>query len=98
MFLRDPIAACLLACFFFFFLAKTHLDLRHTTRSGWDATELKLAQQVVVLGHGSLSLEHLDGDGGLLVLIGGEGLGLLGWDDSTSVDDLSHHTSNSLNT
>jgi len=33
-----------------------------------------------------------------LVLVGSEGLGFLAWDDSTSVDDLSHNSSNSLNT
>lgn len=53
---------------------------------------------MVVLGEGSFSFEDLDGDGGLLVLVGSEGLGFLAWDDSTSVDDLSHNTSNSLNT
>ena len=33
---------------------------------------------LAVLGHGPLSLVHLDGDSGLVVAVGGEGLGLLG--------------------
>ena len=35
------------------------LNLRNTTRSWGDASQLKLTQQVVVLGHGSLTLVNL---------------------------------------
>jgi hypothetical protein len=34
----------------------------------------------------------------LLVLVGGEGLCFLAWDDSTARNDLSHDTSNSFYT
>ncbi|KAG8126575.1 hypothetical protein E2320_021724, partial [Naja naja] len=36
-----------------------HLNLGHTTRCRWNTCQVKLAQQVVVLGHGSLTLIHL---------------------------------------
>merc|ERR1719397_1077475 len=47
-----------------------------------DVGEVELAKLVVVLGHWPLALEHLDGDGVLVVGGGGEDLGLLGGDDS----------------
>lgn len=45
---------------------KGHIDLRHTTRCRWDAVEIERAQQMVVLGHGALTLEDLDMHTGLL--------------------------------
>ena len=36
-----------------------HLDLRHATRSWWDSAQFKLAEKIVVLGHGTLALVHL---------------------------------------
>merc|ERR1711913_196594 len=56
------------------------LDLRNTTGSRGNASQVKLAEEMVALGHGPLTLVHLDGDGGLVVAVGGEGLGLLGGD------------------
>jgi len=53
---------------------------------------------VVVFGHGTLTLEHLNVNSWLIVLVCGEDLGLLGWDDSVSVDELGHDSTNSLNT
>mmetsp|Transcript_24074 Transcript_24074/g.27775 ORF Transcript_24074/g.27775 Transcript_24074/m.27775 type:complete len:141 (+) Transcript_24074:592-1014(+) len=53
---------------------------------------------MVVLSHGSLSFEDLNGDRLLVVLVGREGLRFLGWDDSSSWDDLGHHSSDSFNT
>ena len=38
---------------------KGDLDLRDPSRRWWDAREVKLAQLVVVLSHGALSLVHL---------------------------------------
>ena len=46
-----------------------------------DVGEVELAKLVVVLGHGPLSLEHLDGDSVLVVGGSGEDLKLLGGDD-----------------
>ena len=52
---------------------------------------------MVVLDERALSLEYSDGDSGLLVLVGGEGLGFLGWDNSTTLDNRGHHSSDGLN-
>jgi len=73
-----------------------HLDLGHAAGGGRDAGQLELAQQVVVLGHGALALEHLDEHGGLVVLVRGEGVGLLGGDDRVAVDELGHHAAHGL--
>lgn len=51
---------------------------------------------MVILDQSSFPLVHSDGDGGLLVLIGGEGLALLGWDERPFGDDFSHDSSDSL--
>ena len=44
---------------------KSHFSLRLAT-SRWDPTELKLAQQMMVLCHPALSLDHLDVDSKLM--------------------------------
>ena len=54
------------------------LDLRPTPRGRWDAREVELAEVVAVLGRGTFSHAHLDGDSGLAIIVGGEGLGPLG--------------------
>merc|ERR1719231_1182873 len=72
------------------------VDLGDTTGSGGDTSELELAQKVVVLGHGTLSLENLDEHSRLVVLVSREGLRLLGGDDSVTGDELGHDTANSL--
>ena len=38
---------------------KGDLDLGHTTGCGWDSSEVELAEKMVVLGHGTLTLVHL---------------------------------------
>merc|ERR1712183_840913 len=53
---------------------------------------------MVVLGHGPLSLVHLDGDGGLVVAVGGEDLGLLGGDGGVPLEEGGHHPASSLDT
>lgn len=53
---------------------KGDLDLRHASGSWWDACEVKLAKQVVVLCAGALTLVHLNGDSGLVVTVCTEGL------------------------
>ena len=52
---------------------------------------------MVVLDERALSLEYGDGDSGLLVLVGSESLGFLGWDNSTALNNRRHHTSDGLN-
>ena len=77
---------------------KGDLDLRHAPGRGRDAGQVELAEEVVVLGHGALALVHLDGDGGLVVAVGGEGLGLLGGDGGVPLDEAGHHAARGLDT
>ena len=64
----------------------------------WDTAEIEFTEVVVVLGQSSLTLEDRDGDSSLLVLVSGEDLGFLGWNDSTSVNQFSDDTADGLNT
>lgn len=63
---------------------ESDLDLRLTTRSGGNVGQIELAEQVVVLRHGTFTLVNLNGDYWLVVNGGREDLGLLGRDDSVS--------------
>merc|ERR1719189_1584750 len=74
------------------------LNLRNTSGSRGNTSQVKLAEEMVVLGHGPLPLVHLDGDGGLVVAVGGEGLGLFGRDVGVPLDEGGHHTASSLDT
>lgn len=53
---------------------------------------------MVVFCEGSFSFKDLDGDGLLIVLVGCEDLGFLGWDVGSFGDDLAHNASHSFNT
>merc|ERR1711968_246889 len=66
------------------------LDLGLAAGRGSDPVQVKLAEEMAVLGQGALTLEDLDGHGGLLVLVGREGLRLLGRDDGVARDNLGH--------
>jgi hypothetical protein len=72
------------------------LNLWNTSSSWWDSLKVEFTENMVILGHLSLSLEHLDQDTGLVILISGEGLGLLGWDGGVSVDDVGHNSTGGL--
>lgn len=74
------------------------LDLGNTTGSGGDTSELELAQDVVILGHGTLTLEDLDQDDGLVVGGGGEDLALASGDSGVTGNELGHDTTSGLNT
>ena len=74
------------------------LDLRNTTGSGRDTGKLELAELVVILGHGTFTLEDLDQDNGLVISGGREDLGLLGRDGSATLDQVGHDTTSGLNT
>jgi len=52
---------------------------------------------MIVFNQGTLTLKDSDGDGCLLVLVGSEGLRLLGRNDSTALYDRGHDSANSLN-
>merc|ERR1719188_45144 len=77
---------------------KGDLNLRNSSWSWRNTSEVKLAEEMVVLGHCSLSLIDLDGDSWLIVRVGGEGLGLLGGDGGVPLDQGGHHSSSGLNT
>mmetsp|Transcript_23705 Transcript_23705/g.42221 ORF Transcript_23705/g.42221 Transcript_23705/m.42221 type:complete len:180 (-) Transcript_23705:1006-1545(-) len=51
---------------------------------------------MVILGQGALALENLDRNHSLLVLVGGEGLGLLGGNDGVAGNELGHDAANGL--
>ncbi|EKT78416.1 putative NAD-specific glutamate dehydrogenase [Rhodococcus opacus M213] len=67
------------------------LDLRHPTRCRRNPRELERAEQLVVRGDFTLTLEHLDLHRGLVVVSGGEGLRPLGRDGGVALDELGHH-------
>lgn len=74
------------------------LNLGNTTRGRRNTGKLELAEKVVVLGAGTLTLEDLDQDTRLVVGEGGEGLGLLGGDSGVALDESSHDTTSGLDT
>lgn len=74
------------------------LNLGNTTRSRRNTSKLELAEEVVVLGALTLTLEDLDKDTRLVVGEGGEDLGLLGGDGGVAGNELGHHTPSGLDT
>merc|ERR1712071_251324 len=77
---------------------KGDLNLWCSTRGWRDASKLEFAKQVVVLGTGALTLVHLDQHTWLVVSVGGEGLGLLGWDGGVARDQGGHDATSGLET
>uniref|UniRef100_A0A671VSH4 Heat shock protein family A (Hsp70) member 2 n=2 Tax=Sparus aurata TaxID=8175 RepID=A0A671VSH4_SPAAU len=73
-------------------------DLWDPSWSRWDSRQLKLAQQVVVLGHGSLPFVDLDEDPGLVVRVGGEHLCLFSGDGGVAFNQGCHDSSSGLDT
>jgi len=57
---------------------------------------VELPQQIVVLGHCALALEHLDEHSRLVIGIRGESLALLGGDRGVPLDQLGHHPAGGL--
>merc|ERR1712202_93335 len=75
-----------------------HLNLRNASWCRGDSSQVKLSKEMIVLSHCPLTLVHLDGDGRLVVGIGGESLGLLSGDGGVPLYEAGHHSSSSLNT
>jgi hypothetical protein len=73
------------------------LELGGTAGHGGNARELELAEQVVVAGHGTLTLVDGELDSGLTILGGGEGLLLDGGDGSVTGNNDGHDTTLHLN-
>ncbi len=63
-----------------------HLDLRHTAASRSDTVQMEAAQALVGSGHLTLTLQHVDLHGGLVVGGGGEDLALLDGDGGVALD------------
>lgn len=74
------------------------LDLGNATGRGGDASELELAEEVVVLSKGTFTLVNLDKNDGLVVGGGGEDLALAGRDGGVALDKLGHDASSGLDT
>ncbi|KAF5137627.1 NAD-specific glutamate dehydrogenase [Metarhizium anisopliae] len=77
---------------------KGDLNLGNTTGSGRNTSELKLAEQVVVLGALTFTFKDLDKHTRLVVGEGREDLGLLGGNGGVAGDKLGHHATSGLNT
>jgi len=71
---------------------KGHLDLRHAARRRGNADQVELAEDLVVLRHFALALEHADRHCRLIVVSGRVDLRLLGRDRGVAVDHLGHDT------
>jgi hypothetical protein len=72
--------------------------LRNATRSRGDSGEFELAEEVVILGAGTLTLVDLNEDTRLVVGVGGESLGLLSGNSGVTLDEGSHDTASGLDT
>merc|ERR1740128_893622 len=70
---------------------------KYTAGRGRDSGQLELAELVVVLCHGALTLVHLNEYTGLVVAVGGEGLGLLRGNGRVPFDQGGHHSTCGLN-
>merc|ERR1719278_1804523 len=73
------------------------LNLRHAARCWWDSSQLELSQELVVLGHLSLTLVNLQLHLGLTIGGRGEHLRLLGRDCCVPVDQLGEYATKGLN-
>jgi NAD-specific glutamate dehydrogenase len=69
-----------------------NFNLWNTARSRRNARQLKLAEELVVLGASTLSFVSLNKYTRLVVGVGGEDVGLLGGDGSVTLDEGSHDT------
>merc|ERR1719486_1576044 len=75
---------------------ESDLNLRLTARRRRNSGHVELAELVVVLRHGPLAFEHLDGHRRLVVLVRREDLALLGRDHGVTRDQLGHDAANGL--
>mmetsp|Transcript_26006 Transcript_26006/g.48471 ORF Transcript_26006/g.48471 Transcript_26006/m.48471 type:complete len:394 (+) Transcript_26006:66-1247(+) len=77
---------------------KGNFNLGNATGGRRDSSQFELSKHVVVLGHGSLSLVHLNQNDALVILVSRKGLRLLGRDSGTTVDKLGHDSTDSFDT
>ena len=71
-------------------------DLRDTTRGGRDTREFELAEQLIVLSMGTLTLVYLDEHPGLVVGISREAFRFLGGHGRVTLDECCHNATSGL--
>ncbi|PMB65055.1 NAD-specific glutamate dehydrogenase [Beauveria bassiana] len=74
------------------------LDLRNTTGSGRNAGKLELAENVIILGQGALTLQDLDENDGLVISGSRENLALAGRNRSVAGNQFGHDATGGLDT
>ena len=77
---------------------KGHFHLRHATRRGGEARQVKSAKLLVIGSHFTFALIDLDGDRGLIVIGGGEGLAFLRRDRRVAINQPREDTAERFNT
>lgn len=77
---------------------KCNLDPGDTTWGGRNTVELELAEEIVLLSHGTFALEDLNQDGGLVISSSGEDLALAGGDHVVAGNKLGHDATGRFNT
>jgi len=77
---------------------EANFNLRNTFWCWWNSIEVEFTKLMVVLGLSSFTFENTNFDSCLVIVISRVGLSLLGWDLSISIDDVTHNTSNCLDT
>ena len=75
---------------------KGDFDLWDTTRGGRDTREFELAEQVIVLSTGTLTLVYLDEHPGLVVGISREAFRFLGGHGRVTLDECCHNATSGL--
>ena len=74
-----------------------HLNLWYSARCRGDVRQLEPTDGAVVVRHGTLALQHVDFNAGLVIRCGAERFGFLGGDGRVGVDQLGHHATHGFN-
>ena len=74
-----------------------HFNLRHATRCGGNALQIKAAKALIVLRHFAFTLEHINGDRCLIIFSSGEDLALLGRDGCVAINQTCEHAAQCFN-
>ena len=75
-----------------------HFDLRHAARCRRNVFQVELAQRLVLCRLLTLTLQHMHGHGGLVVIRRREHLGRIGRDGGVLLDQRRHHTAHGFDT
>ncbi|ABU78546.1 hypothetical protein ESA_03325 [Cronobacter sakazakii ATCC BAA-894] len=77
---------------------KGDFDLRHTARCRVNAIQVELTQRLVIRSAFTLTLQHVNGHGRLVVFCSREHLAVLGRDRGVFGDERGHHATHSFDT